>query len=95
MPVRLKKNDLFLSPNLYGFLQSDAAYRQIARLPCGGSIPHLDEEGISTVVVPLLPDGDVENLGRTVLAALQDRDRALLMERKARQIVESAIEEAA
>ena len=94
MLVRLNTEDLLLSAYLYGFLQSDAAYRQIARLPYGGSIPHLDEEGISTVVVPLFSKGTAQELGQTVLNALENRDRALLLEREARQIIESAIKEA-
>jgi type I restriction enzyme S subunit len=95
MLVRRNTEDLSRSAYLYGFLQSDAAYLQIACLPYGGSIPHFDEEGIATVVVPLLPDEDMEKVGVTALAALESRDRALDMEKEARRIVESAIEEAA
>jgi type I restriction enzyme S subunit len=95
MLVRLNAEELSRSAYLYSFLQSDAAYLQIACLPYGGSIPHLDEGGIATVIVPLLPDNEMEKVSLAALAALESRDRALGMERKARRIVESVIEEVA
>lgn len=92
MLVRLNTASLKRSAYLFGFLQSDAAYRQIACLTYGGSIPHFDERWISTVLVPLLPNED--QIGSDVLAALNDRDSALEREREARALVERAIEEA-
>lgn len=92
MLVRLNTPSLARSAYLFGFLQSEAAYRQIACLTYGGSIPHFDERWISTVVVPLLPNED--EIGQQVLAALDGRDTALEREREARALVERAIEEA-
>lgn len=92
MLVRLNTDSVERSAYLFGFLQSDAAYRQIACLPYGGSIPHFDEAGIASVMMPLLDEqSTIEDL---VLGAVRARDRALSAEREARRIVEQAIEEA-
>ena len=94
MLVRLRTLDATLTAYLFGFLQSEAAYRQISVLTYGGSIPHLDTSGISTVVVPLLESDERFAIGERVSAALNDRDDALDFETKARLRIESAIEEA-
>lgn len=94
MLVRLRTREPVETAYLYGFLQSEAAYRQIAVLTYGGSIPHLDEAGIGSVVVPLPGERDVRIIGEMVLRALTERDEALDMEKAARALVERAIEEA-
>lgn len=95
MLVRLRASTEAATAYLFGFLQSGAAYRQIASLPYGGSIPHLDEAGIATVVIPVLANDDQRTISQQVLSAVTDRDDALALERSARAIVESAIEKAA
>lgn len=96
MLCRLRTAERERTAYLFGFLNSNAAQTQIRVLTYGGSIPHFDEAGISTVVVPLLGDDvHVEALGKRVLRALDGRDDALALERQARALVERAIEEAA
>ncbi len=95
MLCRLRASDPIVTAYLYGFLASDAAYRQVKVLTYGGSIPHFDEKGIATVVVPWLGDKEeVRAIGEAVLQAHRERDEALNAERKARSLVERAIEEA-
>ena len=77
----------------YGFLQSESAYRQIASLPFGGSIPNFSEAEMKTVLIPLLPAADRNAIGLTVLKAMKDRDDALSLQLEARRLVEAAIEE--
>jgi type I restriction enzyme S subunit len=95
MLVRLNAKDPKLAGYLFAFLQSEAGYRQIACLTYGGSIPHLDENGIASVVIPLMPDDEMRQISKTVINALDDRDEALSLELEARKLVEQAIEEAA
>lgn len=95
MLCRLRTDDRVKTAYLFGFLNSRAAFKQISVLTYGGSIPHFDEAGISTVVVPLLGgDHGVRAIGKRVLLALEGRDTALTREREARSLVERAIEEA-
>lgn len=96
MLCRLRTSEREKTAYLFGFLNSKAAQTQIRVLTYGGSIPHFDEAGISTVVVPLLGDDvHVEAIGKRVLRALDGRDEALALERQARAVVERALEEAA
>ncbi|MCA9633931.1 MAG: hypothetical protein KC766_40055 [Myxococcales bacterium] len=96
MLCRLRTSERARTAYLFGFLNSKAAQTQIRVLTYGGSIPHFDEAGISTVVVPLLGDDvHVDAIGKRVLRALDGRDDALALERQARALVERAIEEAA
>lgn len=93
MLVRLQSDNLKKDAFLFGFLQSDLAYRQIACLTYGGSIPHFDEAGISTVLMPLFDEETFNQIAEDVLWAVDARDRALDNEKLARQLVEEAIEE--
>lgn len=95
MLVRLRAKTLEDTAYLYGYLQSNAAYKQIASLTYGGSIPHFDEAGMSTVLVPVLEKGLRKQLAKKTLQAVQNRDHALVLDRKARTLVEQAIEQAA
>lgn len=83
------------SAYLFGFLQSRVAYAQVAPLAYGGSIPHFDEVGIGSVVVPLFDDDERDALSDQVLDAVDSHDQALEADRAARSLVEQAIEEAA
>lgn len=95
MLVRLRAKTDEDTAYLFGFLQSDAAYRQIASLTYGGSIPHFDEAGISTVVLPLFGAEERREIADTVITAVTARDEALDSERRARALIEAAIQEAA
>jgi len=92
MLVRLRAKTKEDTAYLFGFLQSDAAYRQIASLTYGGSIPHFDESGISKVVLPLFGAEDRREIAKRVLSAVIARDDALDAERRARALIEDAIE---
>lgn len=61
------------------------------RLPYGGSIPHVDEGGMKSIVIPLADQETMEALSRTVLFALEQREKALELEIRARQLVEEKI----
>lgn len=91
MLVRLNTHEPELAGYLYAYLDSSAGYTQISRLPFGGSIPHLDEKGISSVPVPLMPKAEMLSLGEKVLTAMSSRDEALALERQARELIEEAI----
>lgn len=95
MLVRLNAPTKDETAYLFGFLQSDAAYRQIASLTYGGSIPHFDEVGIASVVLPLLTANERREVAEHVLAAVRNRDDALDAEREARALVEEAIRKGA
>jgi type I restriction enzyme S subunit len=95
MLVRLRAKTKEDTAYLFGFLQSDAAYRQIASLTYGGSIPHFDESGISTVVLPLFGAEDRREIAEEVVTAVSARDGALDSERRARALIEDAIQKAA
>lgn len=95
MLVRLKSEAKEDTAYLFGFLQSGVAFRQIASLPYGGSIPHFDEAGIASVILPLLPSNERREIARRVLNAVESRDEAHDAEREARGLVEMAIEKGA
>ena len=93
MLCRLKAPDRAMTAYLFGYLNSQSAQAQIRVLTYGGSIPHFDEAGISTVVIPLLGDETyLKVIGQRVLSALESRDKALELELNARNLVELAIE---
>lgn len=92
MLVRLRCNDRHDTAYLFGFLQSELAYAQLARLPYGGSIPHFDEHGVSSVVVPLLPSQARNAMSERVLAATSQLEEAVSLEREARLLVEEAVD---
>ncbi|MBL8601050.1 MAG: hypothetical protein JNK72_03910 [Myxococcales bacterium] len=92
MLVRLQAKTKEDTAYLFGFLQSQAAYRQIASLTYGGSIPHFDEDGIASVVIPLFSASERRELARDVVTSVDCRDDALDAERQACTLVEHAIE---
>ena len=94
MLVRLRAATIEDTAYLYGFLLSNCAYKQIAGLPYGGSIPHFDEAGIATVVMPLFEKNVRSAIAEDVMLAVAMRDKALSNDKCARAIVERAIEEA-
>jgi len=93
MLVRLIVHDRERAGYLFGFLSSLLAYRQIACLTYGGSIPHFDVAGIKTVLVPRMSAEREAKIGRKVLEAMSYRDEALQLELDARSDVESLIDE--
>ncbi len=93
MMVRLITHDPEMAGYLYAYIDSTCGYVQIARLPYGGSIPHFDGKGISSIPVPLLPRDKMLAISRNVLMAFSSRDEALDLEIKARNLVEDAIKE--
>jgi len=95
MLVRLRAADPELIGYLWAFLDSDVGYSLVRRLPFGGSIPHLDENGLRQVPMPLMDESEMRSISRSVLQALNDRDDALDLEREARRIVEKWLEQAA
>lgn len=92
MLVRLRAHDQSLAGWLWAFLDSDPGYTLLRRLPYGGSIPHLDEAVTRSVVLPLAEDAEMRKVSADVLRALDQRDEALTLERRARRLVEEAIE---
>lgn len=91
MLVRLVVRDRLKAAYLYGFLNSLLAYRQIACLPYGGSIPHFDVPSISGVLIPRMSNEKELKVSTAVLDAVAARDEALRLERDARQDVERLI----
>ena len=77
MLVRLRATTKEDTAYVYGFLQSNAAYRQIASLTYGGSIRTLTSLGIATVVLPLFGAEDRREIAAEVLAGVTARDDAL------------------
>jgi type I restriction enzyme, S subunit len=77
---------------LWAFLDSEAGYALVRRLPYGGSIPHIDESFMRGVPVPLMGVSEMKLISRNVLGALKGRDQALDLEREARRTVERFIE---
>lgn len=92
MLVRLICDDIDDAAYLYGFLSSQIAYRQIRVLPYGGSIPHFDENGIGDVLVPILDNALRSDIAQKVLLACDLRDEAIELDRRARAMVESAVQ---
>lgn len=93
MLCRLKTPEREMTAYLYGYLNSRSAQAQISVLTYGGSIPHFDEDGISTVVIPLIGDDAYRReIGQRILCALDNREKALELERHARTLIEQAIE---
>lgn len=95
MLVRLQANSIEEDAYLFGFLQSEMAYKQIACLTYGGSIPHFDEKGISTVTMPIFDTETFNQIVEDVQWSVNARDRALTNEQLARKIIEETIEAAA
>jgi type I restriction enzyme S subunit len=93
MLVRLRAADSELAGYLWAFLDSETGYSLLRRLPYGGSIPHVDEGFMRRVPVPLLGGNEMRNISKSVLAALEEREHALELEREARRIVERFVEE--
>jgi len=92
MLVRIRPFDRGLTGWLWAFLDSEAGYSLLRRLPYGGSIPHLDEAVTKTVLIPLAGQKEMEKLSADVLGALDQRGKALELERRARRLVEETIE---
>jgi type I restriction enzyme, S subunit len=80
---------------LFAVLSSEYGVRLIAREAAGSSIPHLEQGRVTAIEIPW-PDEDMRaEIGKLVLEARDLRDQANEKESTARQLIESAIEEAA
>lgn len=91
MLVRLNTHVPSMAGYLYAFIDSLPGYTLISRLTYGGSIPHLDEAGMASVPVPLLPDDEMQDINKIIISAFDARDEALDCELEARRLVESSI----
>lgn len=78
---------------LMAALSSEYARRQLKARAYGSSIPSLDEAGVSGVVLPLLRDKQMEELGRRAFAVRTARHDAISKEREARSFLERWIED--
>lgn len=80
---------------LFAVLSSEYGVRLIAREAAGSSIPHLEQSRVAAIEIPW-PDEDIRaEIGKLVLEARDLRDKANDKESTARQLIESAIKEAA
>ena len=79
---------------LFSVLSSEYGVRLIAREAAGSSIPHLEQGRVAAIEIPW-PDEDMRaGIGKLALEARALRDQAIEKENTARQLIESAIEEA-
>jgi type I restriction enzyme S subunit len=80
----------------YLFLALSCGYgiRQLKARAYGSSIPHLDVNNIRSVLVPDLKPARQNDLGTIGLRTTLLRDEAIRLEKQARDLVETAIEEA-
>ena len=80
---------------LFAVLSSEYGVRLIAREAAGSSIPHLEQGRVASIEIPW-PNEDIRaEIGQLALEARNLRDEANEKESAVRQLVESAIEEAA
>jgi type I restriction enzyme, S subunit len=76
---------------LFVFLASEYGVRQLKARAFGSSIPHLDVRQIGACLVPKLPSAAWESVGTGGLRASELRGRSIVLERRARLMVEEAI----
>jgi type I restriction enzyme S subunit len=79
----------------FSFLSTSAGYRLLARLPIGGSIPHIHPDDVRNLTIPW-PDEELRrSIGQRAIDAWLLRERAVRLEDLAKSEVEARIEEAA
>ena len=78
---------------VFAALSSEYARRQLKAHATGSSIPHLHYPGIDTVMVPRVPEDQMEAIGIRAFAVRTARHVAVAKEREARSLVERWIEE--
>ena len=91
--IRLFCPNEYIAGYLFASLSSEYARRQFKARACGSSIPSLDEVAVRGVVLPRLPDEEMEKLGQRAFAVRTARHEAVHKEREARSLVERWIEE--
>jgi type I restriction enzyme S subunit len=80
---------------LFAVLSSEYGVRLIAREAAGSSIPHLEQGRVAAIEIPWPDENRRAELGKMALEAHDLWDEANEKESAARQLIESAIEEAA
>lgn len=90
--IRLSCRDEATAGYLWVCLSSEYGRRQLKARAFGSSIPHLDEERVSGVVLPRLDDDRLEALGLRAFAVRTARHEAVAREREARTLVDHWIE---
>ena len=79
---------------LFVALRSEVGLRQLKASAFGSSIPHLDVRQIAAVLVPDVGESKRQELGRIGVRVGELRDRAIALEKEAKSLVETAIEQA-
>jgi hypothetical protein len=92
MLIRLFPKNVNLAGYLFAFLSSKTGYHQMAALTYGGAIPHFDETGMGTVVMPLFEEILMLDMSQRVETAMADRDIAIDLEVKAQTKLERAFQ---
>lgn len=93
--VRVTARDERDAGYLFALLSTNAGVTLIAREAAGSSIPHMDATRIRSLSLPWPEAAQRHEISRTVVDAIDLRDRAAEAEDEARALVERAIEEAA
>jgi type I restriction enzyme S subunit len=93
--IRINCQDEVTAGYLFLALSSEYGLRQLKTRAYGSSIPHLDVNNISAVLVPNLNSAAKKKLGVMGLHTAELLDEAIGLERQALDVVEAAIEGAA
>lgn len=91
--IRIRCADAASAGFLYVALTSQYGERQLKARAYGSSIPHLDVHQIGQVLVPAPGASEVRRIGEAGARVATLRDQAVLEDRAARSIIESAIQE--
>ena len=76
---------------VYVALSLESSIRQLKSRAYGSSIPSLSEDHVASVLIPVLDESDVEEVGKMGAEVARLRHKAILKERQAIQDVERAI----
>ena len=91
--IRVFAQDEPTTGYLFACLSSEYARRQLKARAYGSSIPSLDELRVAAVVLPLLGEAQMKDLGLRAFAVRTARHDAVTKEREARALVERWIQE--
>ncbi len=92
--VRVTPNDVSDAGYLYTLLSSEHGVRLISRESAGSSIPHIEVGRVRRIQVPWPNSAVRTSIGSPSVTATALRDRACELDVQAREILETAIEEA-
>jgi type I restriction enzyme S subunit len=92
LQIQLKFKDKYDSGYVFAYLNSRPGYKTIARLPLGGSIPHINPKDIESLIIPWTDKETRKTIGEKILKAWEQRAEAQEFEDQARALVEKAIE---